>query len=99
MDYFPTPDSKPTFERKVRPGIFLGYFMQLGKFTGTYLVAEKEGFQKSALAKPHMVRVHRVNKVISPGTMRSADCESVVTRLVRLYHRLWRRLQVRVHRH
>ena len=27
VDFFPTPDAKPTFERKVRPGIFLGYFM------------------------------------------------------------------------
>ena len=104
MDFFPTPDTKPTFERKVRPGIFLGYFMQLGKFIGTYLVADKAGFQKNALAKPHQVRIHRVNKVISPGTIdggvwhfcwrstkRSADCRSVKIQLVRWGRLPWRR--------
>ena len=43
--------------------------MQLTKFSGTYLVVEKEGFQKNAAANPHQVRIHRVNKVISPGTI------------------------------
>ena len=104
MDYFPTPEGKPTFERKVRPGIFLGYFMQLGKFSGTYLVADKEGFQKNALAKPHQVRIHRVNKVISPGTIdggvwrfplaeyqEKRRLPSVKIQLVRWGRLLWRR--------